>query len=148
MLNANIFSENTHLFLVQEVQNYGGFFGGETLTLIVRAIAMPEAEEQTFTIDEQALVHVTERYAIVAGMLLALSFAESGRVERAELLAAATREELRQALGFDNLPKHLDGPLVISYRCEGCGLWVAGSPGERCPSCGQNLNVETADKLL
>lgn len=130
-------SENMQLFMVQEVQNYGGFFGGETLTLIARAAAIPDAEEQTFTIDEQALVNVRERYAIVAGMVLDLTFAPGGRVERAALIAAATRMELREALGTALLPEHLAAPLVISYRCTCCGLWVAGEQSHKtCPVCG------------
>lgn len=128
------------LFLVQEVQNYGGFFGGETLTLMAKAAGVADAEEQTFTIDEQALANVTERFAVVAGMLLGLTFASSGRVERAELLGAASREELRQALGVPSLPERLDGPLVISYRCEHCGFWVVGDPGDgTCPMCAETI---------
>ena len=130
-------SKNTQLFVVQEVQNYGGFFGGETLTMIARAATSLDAQEQTFTIDEQALVNVQERYAIVAGMVLDLTFAPGGRVERAALVAAASRAELRQAIGPALLPEHLDGPLLISYRCSGCGLWVAGERQDgECPVCG------------
>jgi hypothetical protein len=122
-------------FLVREVHNYGGFFGGETVTLTAAPEATPN-DERTLTIDQAALVNVRDRHTITAGMVLELVFAGE-RVERAELLAAASQAELRAALGPPHLPPTLDGPAVLSYRCDVCGLWVAGAPeGGRCRACG------------
>jgi hypothetical protein len=72
-------------------------------------------------------------------MLLALDRVEM-RVERAELLGAVTYAELREALGPVALVGPLDGPLVLSYRCDQCELWVAGAPDNgRCRVCGGRL---------
>ena len=88
-------------FLVQEVHNFGGFFGGDTVTLTATPFGgagVPGGEEQTITIDQQALTNVRDRHSISAGMLLELS-RTGDRVDRAELLGAATHAQLRAALG-------------------------------------------------
>jgi hypothetical protein len=122
---------------VREVQNYGGFFGGDTVTLV--AVDRETGLEQTLTIDEAALVGVRGRHAIVAGMLLAVEL-EGAIVQRAELLGAASHSALREALGPAQPLGPLSGPLVLAYRCESCGLWLAGSPdGGRCRVCGTQL---------
>lgn len=121
--------------LIQEVHNFGGFFGGDTVTLTAVRPSAPEAEE-TLTIDQQALANVRDRHTICAGMLLALRWAGE-RVERAELLGAASHAELRAALGPARPAAPLDGPLVLSYHCDACRLWVAGAPaGSACRLCG------------
>jgi hypothetical protein len=135
-----VMSEATR-FLVQEVHNFGGFFGGDTVTLTATPFggAAPAAEEQTITIDQQALVNVRDRHTISAGMLLDLS-RTGERVDRAELLAAATHAQLRAALGAPNASGPLAEPLVLSYACRRCNLWVAGAPQEdRCRVCGNQL---------
>lgn len=128
-------------WLVREVHNFGGFFGGDTVTLTATpfgSATSPDAE-QTITIDQQALVNVRDRHTICAGMLLEL--ARSGeRVDRAELVAAATHAELRAALGAPVLADRLVSPVILSYACPACGLWVAGEPAEgRCRLCGAAL---------
>lgn len=131
-------SELETLYLVREVHNFGGFFGGDTVTLTATPRAEPE-DEQTLTIDEKAFTNVADRYTIAAGMLLALSFA-GDRIERARLLGAQTHAELRAALGPATPQGPLDGPLLLSYRCATCQLWVDGSPEEgRCRICGNSL---------
>jgi hypothetical protein len=121
-------------YLVQEVHNFGGFFGGDTVTLT--ATLLGNQEEHAITIDQQALANVRDRHTICAGMLLELEMAGE-RVDRAELLGAATQAELRAALGAPALAGPLAGPLVLSYRCDACGLWVAGAPeAGRCRLCG------------
>ena len=96
-------------------------------------------EEQSLTIDERAFTNVRDRYTIAAGMLLALTLSGE-RVDRAELLGAASQAELRAALG----PAQVEGPLtesqILSYRCDSCGLWVAGAPeAGRCRVCDQEI---------
>jgi hypothetical protein len=120
-------------YLIQEVHNFGGFFGGDTVTLT----ATHAGQQHTLTIDELALVNVRDRHTLAAGMLLALEL-RGDRVERAELLGAATLAELRAALGPAQPAAALEGPQVLSYRCDACGLWVAGAPaGAVCQLCGQ-----------
>jgi rubrerythrin len=129
-------------WLVREVHNFGGFFGGDTVTLTATPFGSPAAsrEEQTITIDQQALANVRDRHTICAGMLLEL--ARSGeRVDRAELVAAAAYAELRAALGAPMLTEPLASPMILSYACQACGLWVAGEPAEgRCRLCGAELD--------
>ena len=130
-------------FLVQEVHNFGGFFGGDTVTLTATpfgSAAMPADEEQTITIDQQALANVRDRHTISAGMLLELS-RTGERVDRAELLGAATHAQLRAALGAPAVAGPLAEPLILSYACHTCDLWVAGAPEQdRCRVCGTALN--------
>jgi hypothetical protein len=83
---------------------------------------------------------VRDRHTIAAGMLLALWMA-GDRVDRAELLGAATHAELRAALGSPALPPELSAPLVLSYHCPSCDLWVAGAPqAGACAVCGTQLD--------
>lgn len=129
-------------FLVQEVHNFGGFFGGDTVTLTATPFgnpAPPAGEEQTITIDQQALANVRDRHSISAGMLLEL--ARTGdRVDRAELLGAATHAQLRAALGAPAAIGPLAEPLILSYACHTCNLWVAGAPEQHmCRVCGTAL---------
>jgi hypothetical protein len=125
-------------YLVQEVHNFGGFFGGDTVTLTATPYGGP-GDESTITIDQGTLANVRDRHTIAAGMLLELTMAGE-RVDRAVLLGAASQIELRAALGPAALPERLDGPQVLSYACPGCGLWVAGTPIESaCAICGAAL---------
>jgi hypothetical protein len=129
-------------FLVQEVHNFGGFFGGDTVTLTATpfgSAAIPAGEEQTFTIDQQALANVRDRHNISAGMLLELS-RTGERVDRAELLGAATHAQLRAALGPSVASGPLAEPLILSYACPTCNLWVTGAPKQgHCLLCGSIL---------
>jgi len=138
-------------YLVREVHNFGGFFGGDTVTLAAvpfRGAAgdggtAPEDEEATLTIDQQALANVRDRHTIAAGMLLAVTLAGE-RVDRAELLGAASHQDLRAALGAPEGGGPIDGSRILSYRCEACGLWVAGPPeAGACRVCGTPLEQES-----
>jgi hypothetical protein len=131
-------------FLIQEVHNFGGFFGGDTVTLTATPFGDSADQEQTITIDQQALSNVRDRHTIVAGMLLAL--ARTGdRVDYAELLGAATHAELRAALGPPSPQGPLTQPLILSYHCRACDLWVAGAPEQgRCRLCGTLLDDRSA----
>ncbi|NNJ10859.1 hypothetical protein EKD04_011005 [Chloroflexales bacterium ZM16-3] len=127
--------------LVSEVHNFGGFFGGDTVTLSGADWRSPGAEEQTLTIDESALANVISRHQVAAGMLLELTMAGE-RVDRAVLLGAADPEALRLALGDPPLAGLLSGPQVLSHRCASCALWVPTAPDpDRCPICGEILAV-------
>jgi hypothetical protein len=130
-------------FLVQEVHNFGGFFGGDTVTLTATPFggaAKPADEEQTITIDQQALANVRDRHRICAGMLLELA-RTGARVDRAELLGAATHAQLRAALGAPAATGALAEPLILSYACRTCNLWLAGAPDQHtCRVCGTALD--------
>jgi len=125
-------------FLVLEVHNFGGFFGGDTVTLT--ATPFGGGDEQMITIDQQALANVRDRHTISAGMLLELS-RTGERVDRAALLGAATHAQLRAALGAPAIPGPLAEPLILSYACRACNLWLVGAPNKgRCQVCGTALD--------
>jgi hypothetical protein len=130
-------------FLVQEVHNFGGFFGGDTVTLTATPFggaSVPAGDEQTITIDQQALINVSDRHTISAGMLLEL-WRTGDRVDRAELLGAATHAQLRAALGLPAVDGPLVEPLILSYACPTCNLWISGAPVEdRCRICDSKLS--------
>ena len=89
----------TTRFLVTEVHNFGGFFGGHTVSLSGHALA-EGAEEETLTIDEAALVNISDRHHVTAGMLLTLEMA-GDRVEQSlQIFALGSLEDT--ALRFDN----------------------------------------------
>jgi rubrerythrin len=124
-------------FHITELHNFGGFFGGDTVTLSGAPWGAAEAEEQTLTIDQAALTNVADRHTLSVGMVLELAFAGE-RVETATLLGARDPDQLRAALGPPSLPETLDAPLVLSFACAACGLWVAVDPAmpPGCPLCG------------
>jgi hypothetical protein len=125
--------------LITELHNFGGFFGGDTVTLSGAEWRAEAAAEPTLTIDQAALANVADRHTLAVGMLLELQFAGE-RVERAVLLGARSHNELRRALGEPALPAQLDTPLALSHHCASCELWVttAHEP-ERCPICAAPL---------
>jgi hypothetical protein len=134
-------------YLVQEVHNFGGFFGGDTVTLTATPFAGNAApsddDGQTITIDQQALANVRDRHTIGPGMLLELALS-GDRVDRAELLAAATHAELRAALSTPAPEGPLAAPQILSYYCDSCKLWIAGAPQEGCCRlCGALLEPRT-----
>ncbi len=146
-------SDKSTLFLVQEIHNFGGFFGGDIITLTALRQPSPHAgdnrpnEEYTLTIDQRAFTNVRDRHTIAAGMLLGLVLSGE-RVDRATLLGAASLAGLRAALGPPQPSAPLDGPLILSYRCELCGQWVAGAPEDgRCRLCGQILDPRSRGAL-
>lgn len=120
--------------LVSEVHNFGGFFGGDTVTLTAQAWG--GGNEQERTIDQQALANVADRHTICAGMLLDLVFA-GDRVETASVLGAASYEELRAALGPATVSS---APTILAYHCPNCHLWLQGTPDNgSCALCGETL---------
>ena len=67
--------------LITELHNFGGFFGGDTVTLSGATWRGEGAAEQTLTIDEAALANVADRHTLAPGMLLELSFAGGSQDE-------------------------------------------------------------------
>ena len=132
-------TEVSRLYRIHEIQNYGGFFGGEIVTLTAAGQADPN-DQRSFTIDERALANVRDRHTLADGMLLSLTLSGE-RVERAELLGAPTLAALRVALGEPVFAKPFDRPLVLSYHCERCELWIDGAPNQgKCRVCGTSFS--------
>nr|WP_290666441.1 hypothetical protein [Ardenticatena sp.] len=133
------------LYIVKEVLNYGGFFGGDTVSFIATRFGDPEEREYDFTVDEVVFTNITERHKVVEGMVLALDVAESGRVESAEVVAARSREALRAAIRDD--AREEKPYRVFAYKCPVCELWVHGEPDHvgdttyRCHVCGETFNA-------
>lgn len=128
---------------VLEVHNFGGFFGGDTVTLT--AARWDDHTEETLTIDEKALANVHDRYAIAPEMVLDLLMAGE-RVDRAELIGAADWELLDAALSAEAPQGPIHEPRIRAYHCDTCGLWILGSPVTgsnvaRCRLCEALLNM-------
>ena len=131
---------DTRMIWVTEVHNFGGFFGGDTVTL--SATPWPAGEEETLTIDEKALDNITNRHTIAPEMLLEL-ICSGDRVDSAKLLAAREIDTLHQALDDVPVAPKLDAPQIRAYRCDNCNLWVVGQPQSgspvACALCGKEL---------
>ncbi|HEY0602477.1 MAG TPA: hypothetical protein VGD58_06185 [Herpetosiphonaceae bacterium] len=131
---------DTRMIWVTEVHNFGGFFGGDTVTL--SATPWPQGEEETLTIDEKALDNITNRHTIAPEMLLEL-ICSGDRVDSAKLLAAREIDTLHQALDDAPVAPKLDAPQIRAYHCENCNLWVVGQPPSgspvTCALCGESL---------
>jgi len=121
-------------WIVREVHNFGGFFGGDTVTFT--ATRWQTDEEETFTVDDQALTNIRERHAVAASMVFHFEMA-GARIDRAELLAAAEWPILDAALVVRPPDGPLQAPRILAYRCDQCDLWVVGEPvpAEASPLC-------------
>lgn len=133
--------DETTRWTVLEVHNFGGFFGGDTVTLT--ASRWGDRSEETITIDEKALVNMQDRHKVAPAMVFDLLMV-GDRVERAQLLGAAEWPPLEAAL--DPVPGSgpLPAPLVRAYRCGRCDLWVVGEPLQEdllrcCHLCGHRV---------
>lgn len=130
-------------YVVTDVLNFGGFFGGETVTLDAHPQSTPDTFA-SFIIPEHLFDNLTQRHLITPGMALGL-VVDNGEVRAARVLGAPTREQLKEivkppAPSLDGSP----GPRALSYRCQQCNLWVTGMPDQRegtyyCRLCGTKL---------
>ncbi len=115
-------------FRVQEVVSYGGFFGGDSITLTA-VLLVETGAERTLTIDQEMLSAAgIDRHRIVAGMVLDVSL-EGEHVAGAAIAAAPERVQLREAVPASVGP--LDGPRVFAHYCPACALWILGEPDGR-----------------
>lgn len=124
-------------FEVLEVHNFGGFFGGDTVTLDAAPLDAPD-DLTPLVIDERALENIPDRHKVAPGMVFALTM-DGDRVDHAVLLAAPSHAELRAALGDPVIDGPLAEPLVLSARCPRCERWVVGdlSADEVCHLCAE-----------
>lgn len=130
-------------YRVREVLNYGGFFGGDTISLIAEPVEGGEPED--FTIDEHVFDNLKDRYKVLDGFILELE-REGERVTRARVLAAPEREQLKAAIDSDTPSERERRYRVFAYRCSHEALWVRGEPEElgsgryRCVLCGTEFS--------
>ena len=132
-------SETTAWWRVLEVHNFGGFFGGDTVTLT--AARWSDAQEETITIDEKVLMNVPDRHMVAPAMVFELLMV-GDRVDRADLLGAADWPLLAATLAPSRPPEPLRAPRILAYRCRRCALWVLGEPVadgpvRQCRLCGE-----------
>lgn len=134
------------LYRINQVLNYGGFFGGDTLSAIFEPFG--GGEEVDFTIDQHALENVSDRYKILDHFVLDIEH-EAGKVQRARVVAAPTRQQLKEAIDTSAQSEAERKYRVFAYKCTKCPygeLWVRGEPEEvdkgiyRCVLCRQTFN--------
>jgi hypothetical protein len=129
-------------YIVADVLNFGGFFGGETVTLDAAPRSSPD-RISSFIIPEHVFENLTVRHLIEPGMALGL-VVDNGEVRSARVLGAATREKLREVVKAPAGEQGGPGPRALSYRCASCDLWISGTPERRddayyCVLCGTKL---------
>jgi hypothetical protein len=130
-------------YIVDDVLNFGGFFGGETVTLDAHPLHDP-SKLVSYIIPEHLFDNLTQRHLIAAGMALGL-VVEGGEVRAATVQGAPTREQLKEIVKQPAPGEGGPGPRALSYRCSHCDLWVAGTPDRRddgfyyCRLCGSKL---------
>lgn len=117
-------------YVVTDVLNFGGFFGGETVTLDAYPMSAPD-KFASFIIPEHLFDNLTQRHLITAGMALGL-VVENAEVRAARVLGAPTREQLKEIVKPPAPdPGGAPGPRALSYRCLHCNLWITGTPDQR-----------------
>jgi hypothetical protein len=130
-------------YLVLDVLNFGGFFGGETVTLDAALMSDPD-KLASFIIPEHVFDNLTQRHLIASGMALGL-VVENGEVRAARVLGAPTREQLKEIVKTPPPSEAGPGPRALSYRCAHCNLWITGTPERtddgayHCKLCGNRL---------
>ena len=114
------------VYLVREVHNYGGFFGGDTVSLTASPLAHPTTLLD-LTIADNVFDNLTDRHAVVAGLALGLDL-DGAEVRRAIIVGARDRAILRAALRRP-APEPTQQPMrALAYHCPSCDLWIAGAP--------------------
>lgn len=135
--------QNFVTYIVTDVLNFGGFFGGETVTLDAAPMSAPD-KITGFIIPEHVFDNLTARHLIASGMALGL-VVDNGEVRAAHVLGAPTREQLKEIVKPPTPTDAGPGPRALSYRCSSCNLWVTGTPERRddgsyyCYLCGNKL---------
>ena len=130
-------------YVVADVLNFGGFFGGETVTLDAAPRSEPD-KLVSFIIPEHVFSNLTMRHLIASGMALGL-VVDNGEVRAARVLGAPTREQLKEIVRPPSQSEEGGpGPRALSYRCKDCNLWITGTPEMRegayyCTVCGTRL---------
>ena len=113
-------------YIVTDVLNFGGFFGGETVTLDATLCSDP-SKYSSFIIPEHVFENLTARHLIAPGMALGL-VVENGEVRAARVLGAPTRDQLKEIVKPPPPNESGPAPRALSYRCARCDLWITGTP--------------------
>ncbi len=137
------------LFVIDEVLNYGGFFGGTTVTLYAHPPDAPR-EDRKFVIVDHSFENLKggDRFKIQDGQVLGLVL-DGDEVRTARILGAPTREQLREVATSLPVSDQGAGPRALAYHCPTCGRWYLGSPPRReasgpyrCAVCEHELHGE------
>jgi hypothetical protein len=129
-------------YRITQVLNYGGFFGGDTISAVI--VPYDGGDEQDVTIDQHAFDNLKDRYKVMDGFILDLELDE-GKVTHARILAAPERQQLKEAIDPRAPTEQARRYRVFAYRCSAEGIWVRGEPEElgdgryRCVLCGQEF---------
>ncbi|HKP53832.1 MAG TPA: hypothetical protein VJ183_14420 [Chloroflexia bacterium] len=140
---ARTYSDDEYVtYVVADVLNFGGFFGGETVTLDASLRSDP-GKMSSFIIPEHVFDNLTVRHLIAPGMALGL-VVENGEVRAARVLGAPTREQLKEIVKPPAPSDSGPAPRALSYKCATCNLWITGMPELRegqyfCRLCGTKL---------
>jgi hypothetical protein len=127
---AHDYSDEDYVtYVVLDVLNFGGFFGGETVTLDASPMADRD-RVQGFIIPEHLFDNLTQRHLIAAGMALGL-VVDGGEVRAARVLGAPEREQLKQIVKQPAPGESGPGPRALMYRCASCDLWITGMPTQK-----------------
>src|SRR5215212_7184645 len=145
---VSITIDGYELFVIDEVLNYGGFFGGTTVTLYAHPPDAPR-EDRKFIIADHVFENLKggDRFKILEGQVLALVL-DGEEARTARIIGAATREQLREVATTLPSPDQTPGPRSLAYQCNSCGRWYLGTPPRRsadgpyvCAVCGQELHA-------
>jgi hypothetical protein len=148
-LSVGIIIDGYELFVIDEVLNYGGFFGGTTVTLYAHPPDAPH-EDRKFVIADHFFENLKggDRFKIQEGQVLGLVL-DGDEVRTARVLGASTREQLREVAVPLPVADAGAGPRALAYYCPTCGRWYLGSPPRRaesgvylCAVCGHELHGE------
>jgi len=140
---ARAYSDDEYVtYIVADVLNFGGFFGGETVTLDATLRSDP-SKISSFIIPEHVFDNLTVRHLIAPSMALGL-VVENGEVRAARVLGAPTREQLKEIVKPPSANESGPSPRALSYKCSDCNLWITGTPEQReghyyCRLCGTKL---------
>jgi DNA-directed RNA polymerase subunit RPC12/RpoP len=141
---ASAYSDEDYVtYIVTDVLNFGGFFGGETVTLDAAPQSAPD-KITGFIIPEHLFDNLTMRHLIAPGMALGL-VVDNGEVRAARVLGAPTREQLKEIVKPPPADESGPGPRALSYKCANCNLWITGTPTRKddgayyCRLCGTKL---------
>ena len=133
-------------YRVVDVLNYGGFFGGETVTLDAYP-SQRRIASQASLFPEHLFENLTQRHLIQAGVALGL-VVDGGELRAARVLGAPTREQLKELVKPPSHEGSTVAPRGLSYKCSHCGLWIGGTPDRLedrhyyCLICGTKLSLK------
>lgn len=121
------------VFVIDEVLNYGGFFGGTTVTLYAHPPDAPR-EDRKFIIPDHVFENLRggDRFKILEGQVLGLVLA-GDEVRTARILGAPSREVLREVATPLPEPNAGPGPRSLAYHCAQCERWYLGTPPRPTP---------------